>query len=103
MAFEQNLVIFEALKYERPWTLEGYRKSGGYEAWEKILREKTPHEKIIDEVKASGLRGRGGAGFPTGLKWSFMPRSSPVPAMTGTSCATTRTRSSRAWPLAAMR
>jgi NADH-quinone oxidoreductase subunit F len=78
MAIEQNLVIFEALKYERPWTLEGYRKSGGYEAWEKILREKTPHEKIIDEVKASGLRGRGGAGFPTGLKWSFMPRSSPV-------------------------
>jgi NADH-quinone oxidoreductase subunit F len=78
MAFEQNLVIFEALKHERPWTLEGYRKSGGYEAWEKILREKTPPEKIIDEVKASGLRGRGGAGFPTGLKWSFMPRSSPV-------------------------
>jgi len=78
MAFEQNLVIFGAIKYARPWTLEGYRKSGGYEAWEKILREKTPHEKIIDEVKASGLRGRGGAGFPTGLKWSFMPRSSPV-------------------------
>jgi NADH-quinone oxidoreductase subunit F len=78
MAYEQNLVIYEALKYERPWTLEGYRKSGGYEAWEKILREKTPPEKIIDEVKASGLRGRGGAGFPTGLKWSFMPRSSPV-------------------------
>jgi NADH-quinone oxidoreductase subunit F len=78
MAFEQNLVIFEALKYEQPWTLAGYRKSGGYEAWEKILREKTPHEKVIDEVKASGLRGRGGAGFPTGLKWSFMPRSSPV-------------------------
>jgi NADH-quinone oxidoreductase subunit F len=78
MGFEQNLVIFEALKHERPWTLEGYRKSGGYEAWEKILREKTPPEKIIDEVKASGLRGRGGAGFPTGLKWSFMPRSSPV-------------------------
>jgi NADH-quinone oxidoreductase subunit F len=78
MAYEQNQVIFEALKYERAWTLEGYRKSGGYEAWEKILREKTPPEKVIDEVKASGLRGRGGAGFPTGLKWSFMPRSSPV-------------------------
>jgi NADH-quinone oxidoreductase subunit F len=78
MSAEQNLLIFEALKYELPWTIEGYRKSGGYEAWEKILRERTPPEKIIDEVKASGLRGRGGAGFPTGLKWSFMPRSSPV-------------------------
>ena len=40
--------------------------------------EKTPREQVIDEVKASGLRGRGGAGFPTGVKWSFMPRSSPV-------------------------
>jgi NADH-quinone oxidoreductase subunit F len=78
MAHEQNQVVFEALKYERPWTLEGYRGFGGYQAWEKILREQTPREKIIDEVKASGLRGRGGAGFPTGVKWSFMPRSSPV-------------------------
>jgi NADH-quinone oxidoreductase subunit F len=78
MAYEQNLVVFEALKYEQPWTLASYRKFGGYEAWEKILREKTPPEKIIEEVKASGLRGRGGAAFPTGVKWSFMPRSSPV-------------------------
>jgi NADH-quinone oxidoreductase subunit F len=78
MAYEQNLVLFEALKYERPWTLEGYRQFGGYQAWQKILREQTPREKIIDEVKASGLRGRGGAAFPTGVKWSFMPRSSPV-------------------------
>ncbi len=46
--------------------------------WEKILREKPPREQIIDAVKASGLRGRGGAGFPTGVKWSFMPRNSPV-------------------------
>ncbi len=45
---------------------------------EKILREKTPQEEIIETVKASNLRGRGGAGFPTGLKWSFMPRSAPV-------------------------
>ena len=75
---EQNLCIFEALKYEEPWTLAGYRKFGGYQAWEKILREKTPCEKIIEEVKASGLRGRGGAGFPTGVKWSFMPRSNPI-------------------------
>src|SRR6202050_2305741 len=78
MAYEQNLVLFEALKHERPWTLEGYRSFGGYQAWEKILREQTPREKIIEEVKASGLRGRGGAAFPTGVKWSFMPRSSPV-------------------------
>jgi NADH-quinone oxidoreductase subunit F len=78
MAYEQNLVLFEALNHERPWTLESYRKFGGYEAWEKILREQTPREKIIEEVKASGLRGRGGAAFPTGVKWSFMPRSSPV-------------------------
>ncbi len=78
MAYEQNLVVFEALNYEQPWTLASYRKFGGYEAWEKILREKTPPEKIIEEVKASGLRGRGGAAFPTGVKWSFMPRSSPI-------------------------
>jgi NADH-quinone oxidoreductase subunit F len=78
MAYEQNLVLFEALNYDKPWTLAGYRQFGGYQAWERILREQTPREKIIDEVKASGLRGRGGAAFPTGLKWSFMPRSSPV-------------------------
>ncbi len=78
MAYEQNLVCFEALNHERPWTLEGYRRFGGYQAWEKVLREQTPREKIIEEVKASGLRGRGGAAFPMGVKWSFMPRSSPV-------------------------
>src|SRR5882672_2432730 len=78
MTYEQNLVLFEALNYEKPWTLEGYRKFGGYQAWEKILRERTPREKVIDEVKASGLRGRGGAAFPTGVKWGFMPRASPV-------------------------
>ena len=73
-----NLVCFEPLKYERPWTLETYRRIGGYEAWEKILATKPPQEQIIETVKASGLRGRGGAGFPTGLKWSFMPRTAPV-------------------------
>ena len=73
-----NLVCFEPLKYERPWTLETYRRIGGYEAWEKILATKPPQEQVIETVKASGLRGRGGAGFPTGLKWSFMPRAAPV-------------------------
>jgi NADH-quinone oxidoreductase subunit F len=73
-----NLVCFEALKHPESWKLENYRKIGGYEAWEKILREKTPREEIIETVKASGLRGRGGAGFPVGTKWSFMPRTSPI-------------------------
>jgi NADH-quinone oxidoreductase subunit F len=59
------------------WTLEAYRKHGGWQAWEKILKDKTPQEEIIETVKKSALRGRGGAGFPTGLKWSFMPRSAP--------------------------
>jgi NADH-quinone oxidoreductase subunit F len=50
---------------------------GGYQALKKILDNKIPQEDVIAEVKNSGLRGRGGAGFPTGLKWSFMPRSFP--------------------------
>ncbi|MHB1539856.1 MAG: NADH-quinone oxidoreductase subunit NuoF [Steroidobacteraceae bacterium] len=73
-----NLVVFEPLRLERPWTLATYRTIGGYQVWEKILAEKPPREQIIEAVKASGLRGRGGAGFPTGVKWSFMPRNSPV-------------------------
>ncbi|TAJ93204.1 MAG: NADH oxidoreductase (quinone) subunit F [Gammaproteobacteria bacterium] len=69
---KQNQVCFTTLQFDEPWTLENYRKIGGYEAWKKILTERIPPEKIIEEVKASGLRGRGGAGFPAGLKWSFM-------------------------------
>ncbi|MBK7250554.1 MAG: NADH-quinone oxidoreductase subunit NuoF [Gammaproteobacteria bacterium] len=75
---KMNLTVFEPLKLERSWTLEAYRSIGGYEVWERILREKTPREEIIEQVKASGLRGRGGAGFPVGVKWGFMPRSSPI-------------------------
>jgi NADH-quinone oxidoreductase subunit F len=74
-----NQVCYATLQYDEPWTLENYRKTGGYEAWSRIIREQIPPEKIIEEVKASGLRGRGGAGFPTGLKWSFMPRNSSGP------------------------
>jgi NADH-quinone oxidoreductase subunit F len=74
---KQNLVCFEPLEHERSWTMETYERIGGYQAWRKILAEKPPREQIIEAVKASGLRGRGGAGFPTGLKWSFMPRNAP--------------------------
>jgi NADH-quinone oxidoreductase subunit F len=59
------------------WRLEDYVKRGGYEALRKILTTGMKPEDVIAEVKASGLRGRGGAGFPTGLKWSFMPRTFP--------------------------
>jgi NADH-quinone oxidoreductase subunit F len=59
------------------WGLADYVKRGGYEALRKILTQGMSQEDVIAEVKASGLRGRGGAGFPTGLKWSFMPRSFP--------------------------
>ncbi|MGH8496290.1 MAG: NADH-quinone oxidoreductase subunit F, partial [Gammaproteobacteria bacterium] len=72
-----NLVSFSTLGHDRPYALETYRKVGGYEALERILRERMPPDAIIEEIKASGLRGRGGAGFPTGLKWSFMPRNAP--------------------------
>ena len=59
------------------WHLADYVKRGGYDALKRILSEKIPPEQIIAELKASALRGRGGAGFPTGLKWSFMPRQFP--------------------------
>ncbi|SFV87767.1 NADH-ubiquinone oxidoreductase chain F [hydrothermal vent metagenome] len=55
-----------------------YEKNGGYSVWRKILKGEISADEIINELKASGLRGRGGAGFPTGLKWSFMPRNSDV-------------------------
>src|SRR5688500_18725271 len=55
--------------------LEVYRKHGGYQAFQKVVTSMTPQE-VIDVVKASGLRGRGGAGFPTGVKWSFLTKNS---------------------------
>ena len=72
-----NEVCFRTLHLDKPWTLETYQSAGGYDVWKKILSEKTAPDDIISQLKTSALRGRGGAGFPTGLKWSFMPRNTP--------------------------
>ena len=61
----------------RNWGLQDYVARGGYEALRKVLTGGMSPDDVIAEVKASALRGRGGAGFPTGLKWSFMPRAFP--------------------------
>jgi NADH-quinone oxidoreductase subunit F len=74
MGYEQNLVCFNTFGSDDSWSLATYEKHGGYEAWRQVLKRELSPEDVIDMVKASGLRGRGGAGFPTGLKWSFMPK-----------------------------
>ncbi|MDR2112648.1 MAG: NADH-quinone oxidoreductase subunit NuoF [Candidatus Accumulibacter sp.] len=56
------------------WRLQDYVKRGGYKALGRIFEERISPDQLIGEIKKSGLRGRGGAGFPTGLKWSFMPK-----------------------------
>ncbi len=66
-------VILGGLHGDDGWRLERYVQRGGYEALRKVLSGMAP-EQVIDEVKKSSLRGRGGAGFPTGLKWTFMPK-----------------------------
>lgn len=72
-----NQICFRTLHLDQPWSMESYWSVGGYQMLEKILREKIRQETIIETIKSSALRGRGGAGFPTGLKWSFMPRRMP--------------------------
>jgi NADH-quinone oxidoreductase subunit F len=71
--FGPDAIILKGLTGEN-WRLRDYEARGGYQALRKILSEKIPPETVIAEVKKSALRGRGGAGFPTGLKWSFMPK-----------------------------
>ncbi len=69
--------IHVSLNPAKDASLQNYLDRGGYAAWKKIIAEKTDQDEIINTVKASALRGRGGAGFPTGLKWSFMPKKAP--------------------------
>jgi len=73
-----NEVCYRTLGLNRPWSIETYISVGGYEAWKRILAGELTAEQVIDEVKKAGLRGRGGAGFPTGLKWTFMPRNTSM-------------------------
>jgi len=70
----QTLVTLRTLTEKNPASLESYIKQGGYEQLKRIVTEKVKATDIITQIKVSNLRGRGGAGFPTGLKWSFMPR-----------------------------
>lgn len=70
-------VCFRTRHLKEPWSIKTYESVGGYSVWRKILQEQTPPQAIIDELKLSNLRGRGGAGFPTGLKWSFIQRNAP--------------------------
>ncbi len=67
-----NELCFKNIHLENSWTLPVYESTGGYKALRKILTEQTPAKDIIDQLKGSALRGRGGAGFSAGLKWSFM-------------------------------
>ncbi|MBZ0105370.1 MAG: NADH-quinone oxidoreductase subunit NuoF [Sulfuricella denitrificans] len=69
-----NEVIFHSIHQPESWKLSCYLAAGGYETLKKVVTEKVSPDEIINQVKISALRGRGGAGFPTGLKWSFMPR-----------------------------
>jgi NADH-quinone oxidoreductase subunit F len=75
-----NQVCYRTLQFPEPWSYESYLKVDGYKAWRKILKEKITPEQIVEEMKVSGLRGRGGAGFPTGVKWSFMPKAPTGPS-----------------------
>lgn len=71
-------LLLDKVHIENIHTYDVYRKNGGYQAVEKALKSLTPDE-IVEEVKKSGLRGRGGAGFPTGMKWSFIAKPEGVP------------------------
>jgi NADH-quinone oxidoreductase subunit F len=74
---QDHQVVYTTLHFDQPWLYDNYLKVDGYQAWRKILAEKPDPAALIEEIKKSALRGRGGAGFPTGLKWSFMPRTAP--------------------------
>ncbi|WP_130537091.1 NADH-quinone oxidoreductase subunit NuoF [Thiomicrorhabdus indica] len=73
----QSENCFRLNQLERSYDIDVYMENGGYEVWKKVVSGELTPPEIIEEVKASNIRGRGGAGFPTGLKWSFMNREAP--------------------------
>jgi NADH-quinone oxidoreductase subunit F len=74
----EKLHLFRYVEDPNQYRIETFEEHGGYRAWKKVLTSMKPDE-VIAQVKESGLRGRGGAGFPTGMKWSFVPKDSPKP------------------------
>src|SRR5262245_24463103 len=77
MAEFEPVLLRRILRKASP-SLDAYRAAGGYRALAKAVNERT-RAHVVDAVKASGLRGRGGAGFPCGLKWTFLPKDHPGP------------------------
>lgn len=73
MANERIKILTEHLDVPGIETIDVFTKHGGYRSVEKALKQMTP-EQIVEEVKKSGVRGRGGAGFPMGMKWSFLAK-----------------------------
>jgi NADH-quinone oxidoreductase subunit F len=71
-------IVFKYIDQPDQFKIDTYIRNGGYQAVPKVLKELSP-KQVIDIVKKSGLRGRGGAGFPTGVKWDFVPKESPKP------------------------
>ncbi|MBS2040260.1 NADH-quinone oxidoreductase subunit NuoF [bacterium] len=82
---QEKRILFGWRDIDGIGSLKGYKKQGGYEAWMKLLKEKQPSE-VIELTKTSGLRGRGGAGFPTGMKWSFVPNNLGKPKYLCVNC-----------------
>ncbi|GIX22300.1 MAG: hypothetical protein KatS3mg121_1083 [Gammaproteobacteria bacterium] len=72
-------VVTATFDLDPPWSLDSYRRVGGWTAWETVLGERRDPAALVEALKASKLRGRGGAGFPTGVKAGFMPRDGARP------------------------